>query len=212
MSKRLLCILVLVPVLCGFGCSTDPDVCLDLATCTGVTFEDGMDLFDVIGDVLLDGTFNPTTGAYSTSFGGVNVNGMVSEDTGDGDGDFEVGETFVATYTLSGGSSGSGSFDFTYTSASRIDISDNGTPTIGSGGCTLSLEDVRVYGDPEGGFLSGSIDFTTRSAGNNMDGTMRFNGTSIASVEVECDLVVPVDCTFDLNLVTFQVSDWGCGL
>jgi hypothetical protein len=215
MWKRLLCILVLVPVLCGLGCdSTDPDVCLDLAHCTGDTLGEGLGLFDVIVEVLVNGNYNESTGAYSTSFDGVNVSGMVSEDSGDGDADFEIGEVYHATYNLSGGASGSGTFSVYYESASTVTLGCVGSPTLSStSGCTLTLDCVSLTVNPvTPGFPTGSLNFVTSSGGDSMDGSMSFNGTSTASVDVECDLLIPIDCTFDLDLLDFSVDNWGCGL
>jgi hypothetical protein len=216
MWKRLLCTLVLVPLLCGIGCdSTDADACLDLAWCTGVAIEDGSDLVDLIVEVLINGSFNPSTGAYSTTVGGVTISGVVSEVTGDGDDNFEVEETWQGTYTLTGGSSGSGTLRFYYSSVTAVQVTETTNPTIsGTSGCTLTLTDMDIAVDPTGaGYPNGIIDFEASAGGDCMCGSIFFYGTETAEVAVECDvpIVGNVDCSFSLDLDSFEIFDFSCG-
>jgi hypothetical protein len=225
MFQKLICALVLTPLLIVAGCGSDGNstpldpALLALGDCSAQAMEDMILVTDALPKLINtiinplappdpDVTWNPLTGDFTL---GIDVDGdTIADVTSTGTvsllGDFsdgvQVGEGLsVAWSAVDPQLTGSGTFDFTLAPLGMMDITGLGsvspdlTCTVDIPDIDLSINLLSPSTDP-----TGTVDFTTSNGVDDLTGTVTLNGTSQALVSA---LFNGLSVSFRIDLNTF---------
>jgi len=215
--KRILPLLLsaLVLVSCGGSGSTftpTPEL-QALADCTGLSLEElgeiygeVLDLLDSIGGIIPpNATYNIANGDYTITLTFGTIAGVVSSPNNLIDG-LGVGETATATWDLNGGLAGAaavtgeGSFTVARPTATTFNVSGNGHTIDGT--CDFVFSSLNLSTTVGVGPV-GTINFVVTAPDGTLDGTMTFNGSTVARVIADFD---GGTYAFYINLITYEIT------
>ncbi|HEX5137084.1 MAG TPA: hypothetical protein VFY93_08940 [Planctomycetota bacterium] len=214
--KRILPLLLsaLVLVSCGSGDSFTPTPEQQaLADCTGLSLEElgeiygeVLDLLDSLGGVIPpNATYDIANGDYTIALSFGTLAGVVSSPNNLVDG-LGVGETATATWALNGGLAGAptvtGEGSFTVARPTSTTFNTSGTGQTVDGTCSFDFSGLNLSTTVGAGPV-GTINFVATAPEGTLDGTITFNGSTVARVIADFD---GKTYAFYIDLITYEIT------
>jgi hypothetical protein len=186
-----------------------------LADCTGLSLEElgeiygeVLDLLDSLGGVIPpNATYDIGNGDYTITLSFGTIAGVVSSPNVLIDG-LDVGESATATWELNGGLAGAvqvtgeGSFTVARPTSTTFNVSGNGHTIDGT--CDFNFSSLN-FSTTVGAGPVGTINFVVTAPEGVLDGTMVFNGSTVARVVAEFDGDGKT-YGFYIDLITYEIT------
>jgi len=199
----------------GSGSFTPTPELLAVSNCSGVSLEDlgeiyggVLDLLDSLGGVIPpNATYDIANGDYTITLSFGTIAGVVSSPNNLVDG-LGVGETATATWLLNGGLAGlptiTGEGSFTVARPTSTTFNTSGDGHTVDGTCDFIFSSLNLSTTVGSGPV-GTINFVATSPEGSLDGTIVFNGSTLAHVVATFDGDGKT-YGFYINLITYEIT------